>query len=110
MAETDRPLRAIGNTPPSQRSTIRAVGRQNGLASLGHGNTVLYQVTPHYAGSRNVPYEIEMAYIAWDKGGRLIGADSDKTSNLIYTKDSGWKNLGGSIHSGTGQDAGQYGD
>ncbi|WP_369182840.1 hypothetical protein [Streptomyces sp. Y1] len=79
-------------------------------SQIDAGNTVLYEVILYYEGNRNVPYKIEMSYIAWDKDGHLIGADRGKTPNLIYTAGSGWKNLGKSIHSGTGEDAGQYGD
>ncbi|WP_380286423.1 LamG-like jellyroll fold domain-containing protein [Kitasatospora purpeofusca] len=77
---------------------------------IDNGKIVLYQVTPHYAGGRLAPYEIEMTYVAWDRNGRLVGASSDTVSNLIYTTGSGWKNLGLSIDSRSGEDAGLFGD
>ncbi|MFD5085959.1 DNA/RNA non-specific endonuclease [Kitasatospora sp. NPDC058406] len=79
-------------------------------AQIENKRVVLYQVTPHYAGGRLAPYEIEMAYVAWDRNGRLVGASSDTVSNLIYTAGSGWKNLGLSMDSRSGEDAGLFGD
>ncbi|MFD5922796.1 hypothetical protein ACFVYP_40490 [Kitasatospora sp. NPDC058201] len=51
-----------------------------------------------------------MTFVAWDRNGRLVGASSDTVSNLIYTTRNGWKNLGLSIDSRSGEDAGLFGD
>ncbi|MFJ2779597.1 DNA/RNA non-specific endonuclease [Kitasatospora sp. NPDC087315] len=79
-------------------------------AEIDGGNIVFYQVTPYYDGNRMAPYEIEMTYVAWSPGGRLLRGDSETVSNLIYTAGSGWKNLGFPIDSRSGQDAGMFGD
>ncbi|MFR9793796.1 DNA/RNA non-specific endonuclease [Streptomyces sp. MB22_4] len=77
---------------------------------VADGNTVLYQVTPVYEGSRTVPARFRMSYTSWNKDGVRVGADSEKVSNLVKTDRSGWKNLGTAVDSRTGDDVPLAGD